>query len=66
MSNAAYVVGDFVEIVGAADFNGVEGEVAWFDHETNRVGVWIDKDDEPPQTMPITFLTTEVRLVAGA
>lgn len=47
--------GEFVRIVGAADFKHVEGEVAWV--EGDRLGVWID-DDEP--RMPVTFLTTEV------
>ena len=57
-SSAAFSQGDLVRVVGVADFNDQEGEVAWV--EGDRLGVWLD-DDEP--RMPVTFLATEVRRV---
>lgn len=44
--------GERVRVVGAADFNDSEGEVAWVDG--GRLGVWIGGD------MPTTFLVSEV------
>lgn len=57
-----YLKGQRVEVIGAADYNGQRGIVAWTDYDGKppRIGVWLDSQNMAGTDMPITFLPSEV------